>query len=138
MWASVHTGEKAHDVIAHWRQAFAVLGIPSAVKTDNGPAYASQQASDGEQQPRAKVRVRNLVTKQWEGPYDLIATGRGYECVSTDTGTRWLPSKCVRPDLLPQRQNSADRQGGSRDHLESHQVDESSSDHSDDSSTDSD
>ncbi|RMC12182.1 hypothetical protein DUI87_11318 [Hirundo rustica rustica] len=220
MWASAHTGEKARDVIAHWRQAFAVLGIPSAVKTDNGPAYASQQvqqflqswgvshnfgiphsqtgqaivernhgtlkrvlqkqkwgmqgetpnsrlakalytinhltvpqnsnnpvilnhhlslqASDGEQQPRAKVRVRNLVTKQWEGPYDLIAMGRGYACVSTDTGTRWLPSKCVRPDLRPQRQNSADRQGESRDQLESHQVDESSSDHSDDSSTDSD
>ncbi|RMC21699.1 hypothetical protein DUI87_02567 [Hirundo rustica rustica] len=220
MWASAHTGEKARDVIAHWRQAFAVLGIPSAVKTDNGPAYASQkvrqflqswgvshnfgiphpptgqaivernhgtlkrvlqkqkrgmqgetphsqlakalytinhltvpqnsnnpvilnhhlslQASDGEQQPRAKVRVRNLVTKQWEGPYDLIAMGRGYACVSTDTGTCWLPSKCVRPDLRSQRQNSADRQGGSRDQLESHQVDESSSDHSDDSSTDSD
>ncbi|RMB97210.1 hypothetical protein DUI87_26312 [Hirundo rustica rustica] len=71
MWASAHTGEKARDVIAHWRQAFAVLGIPSAVKTDSGPAYASQQALDSEQQPRAKVRVRNLVTKQWEGPYDL-------------------------------------------------------------------
>ncbi|RMB89196.1 hypothetical protein DUI87_34458 [Hirundo rustica rustica] len=85
MWASAHTGEKARDVIAHWRQAFAVLGIPSAVKTDSGPAYASQQASDGEQQPRAKVRVRNLVTKQWEGPYDLIAMGRGYACVSTVT-----------------------------------------------------
>ncbi|RMB97018.1 hypothetical protein DUI87_26465 [Hirundo rustica rustica] len=220
MWASAHTGEKARDVIAHWGQAFAVLGIPSAVKTDNGPAYASQQvrqflqswgvshnfgiphsptgqaivernhgtlkhvlqkqkrgmqgetphsrlakalytinhltvpqnsnnpvilnhhlslqALDSEQQPRVKVRVRNLVTKQWEGPYDLIAMGRGYACVSTDTGTRWLPSKCVRPDLRPQRQNSADRQGGSRDQLESHQVDESSSDHSDDSSTDSD
>ncbi|RMC21941.1 hypothetical protein DUI87_02812 [Hirundo rustica rustica] len=220
MWPSAHTGEKACDVIAHWRQAFAVLGIPSAVKTDNGPAYASQQvqqflqswgvshnfgiphsptgqaiverthgtlkrvlqkqkrgmqgetphsrlakalytinhltvpqnssnpvilnhhlslqASDSVQQPRAKVRIRNLVTKQWEGPYDLIAMGHGYACVSTDTGTRWLPSKCVCPDLRPQRQNSADRQGGSRDQLESHQVDESSSDHSDDSSTDSD
>ncbi|RMC09617.1 hypothetical protein DUI87_13403 [Hirundo rustica rustica] len=138
MWASAHTGEKARDVIAHWRQAFAVLGIPSAVKTDNGPANASQKASDGVQQPRAKVWVRNLVTKQWEGPYDLIAMGCGYACVSTDTGTCWLPSKCVRPDLRPQRQNSADRQGGSRDQLESHQVDESLSDRSDDSSTDSD
>ncbi|RMC03408.1 hypothetical protein DUI87_20605 [Hirundo rustica rustica] len=58
------TGEKAHDVIAHWRQAFAVLGIPSAVKTDNGLAYASQQALDSAQQPRVKVQVRNLVTKQ--------------------------------------------------------------------------
>ncbi|RMC05527.1 hypothetical protein DUI87_18723 [Hirundo rustica rustica] len=43
MWASAHTGEKARDGIAHWRQAFAVLGVPSSVKTDNGPAYASQQ-----------------------------------------------------------------------------------------------
>ncbi|RMC00699.1 hypothetical protein DUI87_22726 [Hirundo rustica rustica] len=25
MWPSAHTGEKARDVIAHWRQAFAVV-----------------------------------------------------------------------------------------------------------------
>ncbi|XP_066050358.1 hypoxanthine-guanine phosphoribosyltransferase-like [Chamaea fasciata] len=43
MWASAHTGEKTRDVIARWRQAFAVLGIPSAVKTNSGPAYASQK-----------------------------------------------------------------------------------------------
>ncbi|RMC00744.1 hypothetical protein DUI87_22427 [Hirundo rustica rustica] len=43
MWASAHTGEKTRDVIAHWRQAFAVLSMPSAVKTDNGPTYASQK-----------------------------------------------------------------------------------------------
>ncbi|RMC19768.1 hypothetical protein DUI87_03332 [Hirundo rustica rustica] len=138
---------KTRDVIAHWRQAFAILGIPSAVKTNNGPAYASQKASDDAHQPRAKVRVRNLVTKQWEGPYDLIAMGRGYACMSTDTGTRWLPSKCVRPDLRPQRQNLANRRGGSCDQLEGRQVDASSgddseaddaSDRSDDSSTDSD
>ncbi|RMB97127.1 hypothetical protein DUI87_26411 [Hirundo rustica rustica] len=42
-WASAHTGEKARDVIAHWRQVFAILGIPFAVKADNGPAYASQK-----------------------------------------------------------------------------------------------
>ncbi|RMC20574.1 hypothetical protein DUI87_01425 [Hirundo rustica rustica] len=77
MWVSAHAGEKACNVIAHWRQAFAVLGIPSAVKTNNGPAYASQKASDDTHQPRAKVRVQNLVTKQWDGPYDLIAMGHG-------------------------------------------------------------
>ncbi|RMC03512.1 hypothetical protein DUI87_20711 [Hirundo rustica rustica] len=43
MWASAHTGEKTRNIIAHWRQAFAVLGIPSAVKTNNDPAYTSQQ-----------------------------------------------------------------------------------------------
>ncbi|RMC04234.1 hypothetical protein DUI87_19053 [Hirundo rustica rustica] len=213
MWASAHTGQKTHNVIAHWRQAFAVLGIPSAVKTDNGPAYASQkvwqflqmrgvshkfgipcspsgqaiverahgtlkwvlqkqkrgvqgetphsqlakalytinhltvlqnsnnpvilnhhlslQALDETHQPRAKVRVRNLVTKQWEGPYDLIASGHGYACVSTDNGLHWVPAKCVRPDLRPQRENPADRQAGDRDQNESHQVDEPSSDDSD-------
>ncbi|RLW01789.1 hypothetical protein DV515_00007809 [Chloebia gouldiae] len=61
MWASTHTGEKARDVIAHWRQAFAVLGIPSAVKTDNGPAYASQQSTrdadyDSPEQSQGKCR----------------------------------------------------------------------------------
>ncbi|KFO59753.1 hypothetical protein N302_09340, partial [Corvus brachyrhynchos] len=43
MWASAHTGEKGHDVIAHWKLAFSILGVPSSVKTDNGPAYASQK-----------------------------------------------------------------------------------------------
>ncbi|NXL14309.1 POK18 protein, partial [Setophaga kirtlandii] len=33
------------NVIAHWRMAFAVLGIPSSAKTDNGPAYVSQKMS---------------------------------------------------------------------------------------------
>lgn len=88
--------------------------------------------------------MRNLFTKQWEGPYDLIALGRGYACVSTDTGVRWVPSKCVSPDLRSQRQNPANRQNGNCDQPETYQVDESSSDdsdaddmsdHSDDSST---
>ncbi|RMC05649.1 hypothetical protein DUI87_17734 [Hirundo rustica rustica] len=43
MWASAHTGEKTHDVIAYWREGFAVLGVPSAVKTNNGPAYTLQK-----------------------------------------------------------------------------------------------
>ncbi|RMB98856.1 hypothetical protein DUI87_24400 [Hirundo rustica rustica] len=43
MWASADMGGKSRDVIAHWRQAFAVLGIPSTVKTDNGPAHILQE-----------------------------------------------------------------------------------------------
>ncbi|XP_053802421.1 uncharacterized protein LOC128790024 [Vidua chalybeata] len=93
--------------------------------------HGISKAADEAHQPRAKVRVRNLVTKQWEGPYDLIASGRGYACVPTDTGTRWVPSKCVRPDLQPQRQNPAEGQHGARDQPERHQVGESLSDDSD-------
>ncbi|RMC06440.1 hypothetical protein DUI87_15874 [Hirundo rustica rustica] len=99
MWASAHTGEKARDVIAHWRQAFAILGIPSALKADNGPAYVSQ-------------KVRQFL-QFW------------------DTGVRWVPAKCVHPDLRPQRKNAASRQAGDRDQNESYQVDEPSSDDSD-------
>ncbi|KFO61136.1 hypothetical protein N302_09553, partial [Corvus brachyrhynchos] len=43
MWATAHTGEKGRDVIAHWKLAFSVLGVPASVKTDNGPAYASEK-----------------------------------------------------------------------------------------------
>ncbi|XP_063008245.1 uncharacterized protein LOC134416013 [Melospiza melodia melodia] len=43
IYASAHTGEKAADVQKHLLQAFAVLGIPRALKTDNGPAYVSKE-----------------------------------------------------------------------------------------------
>lgn len=43
LFASCHTGETAKDVCCHILAAFAVLGIPQQIKTDNGPAYTSQQ-----------------------------------------------------------------------------------------------
>uniref|UniRef100_A0A8B9F1Z8 RNA-directed DNA polymerase n=1 Tax=Amazona collaria TaxID=241587 RepID=A0A8B9F1Z8_9PSIT len=42
VWATAETGEKARDVIRHWRGAFAALGVPKQIKTDNGPAYNSK------------------------------------------------------------------------------------------------
>ncbi|NXA86878.1 POK11 protein, partial [Melanocharis versteri] len=42
MYASAHTGERAADVKKHLTQAFAALGIPRELKTDNGPAYTSR------------------------------------------------------------------------------------------------
>lgn len=30
------------NTIAHWQSAFAVLGIPHTIKTENGPAFISQ------------------------------------------------------------------------------------------------
>lgn len=39
LYASCHTGEKSKDVRSHFLQAFAILGIPAKIKTDNGPAY---------------------------------------------------------------------------------------------------
>uniref|UniRef100_A0A8B9FDS4 RNA-directed DNA polymerase n=1 Tax=Amazona collaria TaxID=241587 RepID=A0A8B9FDS4_9PSIT len=42
VWASAETGEKARNVTHHWRGAFAALGVPKQIKTDNGPAYNSK------------------------------------------------------------------------------------------------
>lgn len=41
--ATAHTGEKARDVTRHWLPRFATLGLPDTIKTDNGPAYASER-----------------------------------------------------------------------------------------------
>ncbi|RMC04222.1 hypothetical protein DUI87_19041 [Hirundo rustica rustica] len=44
---------------------------------------------------RPPVMVRDPETGRTEGPHDLVTWGRGYACVSTPTGPRWLPSKWV-------------------------------------------
>ena len=41
IFASAHTGEKLRDVKSHFLQAFAYMGVPKSLKTDNGPAYTS-------------------------------------------------------------------------------------------------
>ncbi|KFO52576.1 hypothetical protein N302_04667, partial [Corvus brachyrhynchos] len=41
MFTSAHAGEKAADVEQHLVQAFATLGVPQKIETDNGPAYVS-------------------------------------------------------------------------------------------------
>ncbi|NXF67779.1 POK6 protein, partial [Ciccaba nigrolineata] len=39
IWASAQNGEKATHVIRHLTSCFAIMGIPTTIKTDNGPAY---------------------------------------------------------------------------------------------------
>ncbi|OWK64025.1 Endogenous retrovirus group K member 8 Pol protein [Lonchura striata] len=41
VFASLHTGEKTKDSIKHLYMAFATLGVPKAIKTDNGPGFTS-------------------------------------------------------------------------------------------------
>ncbi|NXB32256.1 POK25 protein, partial [Eulacestoma nigropectus] len=42
VFASAHSGEKAEDVKKHLLLAFATLGVPEQIKTDNGPGYESK------------------------------------------------------------------------------------------------
>jgi len=41
LFASAHSGEKIKDVKSHCLQAFAFMGVPQQLKTDNGPTYTS-------------------------------------------------------------------------------------------------
>ncbi|RMC12140.1 hypothetical protein DUI87_11275 [Hirundo rustica rustica] len=43
------------------------------------------------------VMVKDPATRETEGPHDLITWGRGYTCVSTPSGLKWVPAKWVKP-----------------------------------------
>jgi len=42
IWATAATSTNAKATQRHWVQAFAVLGVPEQIKTDNGTVYRSQ------------------------------------------------------------------------------------------------
>ncbi|RMC21372.1 hypothetical protein DUI87_02234 [Hirundo rustica rustica] len=46
---------------------------------------------------RPQVMVRDPGSGGAEGPHDLVTWGRGYACVSTPTGPKWIPAKWVSP-----------------------------------------
>lgn len=43
------------------------------------------------------VLVKDPETWKTVGPYKLVTWGRGYACVSTPSGLKWVPSKWVKP-----------------------------------------
>ena len=43
IWVTAQAGEKAIHVTRHLTSCFAVMGVPVEIKTDNGPAYASEK-----------------------------------------------------------------------------------------------
>ncbi|KGM00316.1 hypothetical protein N301_01662, partial [Charadrius vociferus] len=44
-FASCHTGKRARDVVRYLTAAFAALGVPRRVKTNNGPGYTAHQTA---------------------------------------------------------------------------------------------
>nr|XP_035937813.1 uncharacterized protein LOC118529160 isoform X1 [Halichoerus grypus] len=43
IWATAQVGETTRHVITYLLETFAVMGLPSIIKTDNGPAYSSKK-----------------------------------------------------------------------------------------------
>lgn len=185
VYASAHAGEKSSDAQKPLLQAFAMLGVPRQLKTDNGPAYKSKFFQDFIQQwgishitriphsptgqaiierthqtlkrvleqqkgtavntpsmtlakapftinflnasfedmnppvlrhftnnkqmkliENPPVLVRGPETQEVQGPFKLNTWGRGYACVSTPSGLRWVPRKWTKPYIpAPEKGN---------------------------------
>lgn len=45
--------------------------------------------------------IKDSETHWIQGPFQLITWGRGYACVSTPTGLKWVPGRNVKPYLGP-------------------------------------
>ena len=43
IWATPLAGEHTNHVIQHLLKVFSIMGVPSLIKTDNGPAYTSKK-----------------------------------------------------------------------------------------------
>ncbi|RMC18980.1 hypothetical protein DUI87_03579 [Hirundo rustica rustica] len=54
------------------------------------------------------VMVKDPATRETEGPHDLITWGCGYACVSTPSGLKWVPAKCVKPFIPKTAKPSAE------------------------------
>ncbi|RMB94877.1 hypothetical protein DUI87_28681 [Hirundo rustica rustica] len=125
--------------------AFASLGVPQEIKTDNGPTYIGKVLdkflkrwgvhhtfgiphSPTEPTPpiirhfsnstRAKLKenplvlVRNPETGQIQGPFKLITWGKGYACVSTAVGPKWLAARHVKPYRVQTQAETDPKTGG--------------------------
>ncbi|TRZ06189.1 hypothetical protein HGM15179_020917, partial [Zosterops borbonicus] len=77
------------------------------------------QSSDTSDSTKAKLKenplvlVRNPDTGQIEGPFKLVTWGKGYACVSTGAGPRWVAAKNMKPYRV-QKQADADPKTGNR------------------------
>lgn len=118
------TGETAQSRLAKALHTINHLTVPP---NSNNPGFLNRffalQSTGKTHLPRAKVWVRDLLTNKWEGPWDLITWGRGYACVSTDTGMRWIPARCVRPDSRHQKHHETNRQPSEDDDDVGHLLD---------------
>lgn len=67
---------------------------------------------------RPLVLVKDPESHQIQGPFPLLTWGRGYTCVLTPVGPKWIPGKFVRPfiETAPKKANSNPRPDTSENH----------------------
>ena len=78
--------------------------------SDVPPALRHHLPKTNVETPQMKVLYKDSKTGLWKGPVDVIYIGRGCVCVSTPTGTLWVPSQWVKPVVEENNKNSPEEQ----------------------------
>lgn len=66
--------------------------------------FLSLQDSGKETRSTAHVFVKDLFTRQWQGPWELLTWG--HACVSSDCSPWWIPTHCIQPALNSDQEKS--------------------------------
>uniref|UniRef100_A0A8C3KF80 RNA-directed DNA polymerase n=1 Tax=Calidris pygmaea TaxID=425635 RepID=A0A8C3KF80_9CHAR len=95
--------EKFKDIVdarERVQKALFVLNHLCVFGDGNDPPIVRHHAgSETLKPPHMKVLYKDAKTGQWVGPAEVVYVGRGYVCVSTATGTIWVPGRWVRPAI---------------------------------------
>ena len=88
------------------QKALYVFNFLNCSLIDNNPPIVRHFTANTSFKARVKapILVQDPETGKIMGPYPLVTWGKGYACVSTEKGPRWIPAKNVRPfrEPLPQ------------------------------------
>ncbi|RMC16774.1 hypothetical protein DUI87_06368 [Hirundo rustica rustica] len=104
VWMSPHEKlRKAMFTINFLNCSFENMSPPAVRHFNSGNQFKLSQ--------RPPVMIRDPETWETKGPYELVTWGRGYACVATPSGPRWIPQKWVKP-FVPK--NPAPAEGDKR------------------------
>lgn len=94
-------GEEGISPATRVAKVIYVMNFLRLAGDDNDPPTIihSQALSSGYREPERGVLVqyKDPETGVWKGPVELKFHGRGYVCVITDRGPRWIPARWVKP-----------------------------------------
>lgn len=85
----------------NWKVLYVLNFLQLAGNADNPPMVIHSSALSNDlstvKTTGIKVMYKDLNTGQWTGPAEVQVTSRGYMCVVTDSGPKWVLARWVKP-----------------------------------------
>uniref|UniRef100_A0A8C3UI16 Uncharacterized protein n=1 Tax=Catharus ustulatus TaxID=91951 RepID=A0A8C3UI16_CATUS len=95
--------EEQSDIHTKLAKVLYVINYLCVFGEQKEPSAIRHQAGINREAPTEEVwvRYRDPKTGVWQAPAKVLYWGRGYLCVSTPSGTLWVPSQWARPANVP-------------------------------------